>query len=214
MKKDTRIIMGICLFFLFLAGFLFVKQQKDSAGISKEFVLSEENTQDASLQQDSKLSVKQETDTGKKEEQECAVYVSGAVKHPGVYRYYGTARVCDAIEAVGGLLKSADRDSVNLARILNDGEQITVLTKAQAKKKAAQSVSGTDTGREQTELIDINKASLDELMTLPGIGQAKANLILNYRSENGLFAKKEDLMKISGIKEGVYNKIKDLITIT
>jgi competence protein ComEA len=51
-------------------------------------------------------------------------------------------------------------------------------------------------------------------MTLPGIGQAKATLIVNYRSEHGLFTKKEDLMKISGIKEGVYNKIKDLITIT
>jgi competence protein ComEA helix-hairpin-helix repeat region len=63
-------------------------------------------------------------------------------------------------------------------------------------------------------LVNINKASLEELMSLPGIGQAKAQLILDYRTEHGVFAVKEDLMKISGIKDGIYKKIKDLITIT
>lgn len=215
MKKDTRIIIGIYLFFLLIAGFLFVKNQQNSTGISEDFVLTQEN-ESSNHQEEAVQSSNPKEDTSKEEtEKELAVYVSGAVKKPGLYRYHGTGRVCDAIEAVGGFSKNADKSSVNLARVLNDGEQICVLTKAQTRKKASQTASESSTdGSVQTDLIDINKASLDELMTLPGIGQAKAGLILNYRSENGLFAKKEDLMKVSGIKEGVYNKIKDLITIT
>lgn len=214
MKKDTRIIVGFCLLFFILAGFLFVKQQRESAVVSEKSFLMQEKEENSAFQEEVKQEKgqeqKTEVQTDGQKEKECAVYVSGAVKHAGLYRYCGTARVCDAVEGVGGFLKSADRASVNLARMLEDGEQIHVLTKAQAKKAKKQALAAGS----QTKLVNINKATLEELMTLPGIGQAKANLILEYRTEHGGFTAKEDLMKISGIKDGVYNKVKDLITIT
>lgn len=207
MKKDTRIIVGICMAFLLIAGFLFVKQQKDTSGAASEAFVSPEA--------ESTKEISKRSEKASDVPVECAVYISGAVKKPGLYRYHGTARVYDAIHAVGGFRKNAARDSVNLARILSDGEQICVLTKKQAAKEKA---SGREAASQKKEtentLVDINKASVEELLTLPGIGQAKAELIIAYRTKEGLFAKKEDLMKISGIKEGVYNKIKDLITIT
>ncbi len=236
MKKDTRIIVGICLLFLLTAGFLFVKQQKESAGAVQGLSLVEEgnpalgqgeerdsggeqeNSASLVLQQKEQPAIQNEGDIS--EGTECAVYVSGAVKKPGLYRYKGAARVCDAIDAVGGFAKNADTDSVNLARMLSDGEQIHVPTKAQVKKQegqenpAAQETAEVQVGDGGAGLVDINRASANELMTLPGIGQAKADLIINYRSEHGPFAKKEDLMQISGIKEGTFNKIKELITVT
>lgn len=122
----------------------------------------------------------------------------------------GDARVCDAVEAAGGFRKKADRAAINQARPLNDGEQITIPQKRKdyglVKK---QSVGG---GRE-SGLVNINQADLAELMTLAGIGEAKAQLIIDYRTENGSFASVEDIMKISGIKEGIYNRIKDQITV-
>lgn len=218
MKKDTRIILGFCLLFFILAGFLFVKQQRESASVSEEGFLMQEQEGGSVLQEEvrQEKGQKQKTkvQTGGQEEKECAVYVSGAVKHAGLYRYHGTARVCDAVESAGGFLKNADKVSINLARMLEDGEQIHVLTKAQAKKAKKQALASDVGTARQTGLVNINKATLEELMTLPGIGQAKANLILDYRTEHGEFTAKEDLMKISGIKDGVYNKVKDLITIT
>ena len=117
---------------------------------------------------------------------------------------------------MGGFQKNADKEAVNLARILTDGEQICILTKketARQKKNAGENSSTPDTKEQDKNLININEASLEELMSLPGIGQAKAALIIDYRTEQGRFSKKEDLMNISGIKEGVYNKIRDLICV-
>ncbi len=153
---------------------------------------------------------------------ECAVYVSGAVRKPGVYRYQGVARVCDAIEAVGGLKEGAAADSLNLARKLEDGEQICVLTEkeaARAEKKArreegasGKEAGGDSSGGDSGGKVNINTATETELMTLPGIGEAKAALIVGYREEHGKFSKIEDLMQISGIKEGIFQKIKNNIT--
>jgi len=211
MKKDTRIILGFCLFFFIFAGVLFVRQQRESAVVTEEAFLMQEEEESLALQKKEEQKQNTEIPSDGQEEKECAVYISGAVKHAGLYRYFGKARVCDAVEYAGGFLKNADRTSINLARTLEDGEQIHVLTKAQAKKQKVVSEQVPDS---RTEFVNINQADLEELMTLPGIGQAKAQLILDYRTEHGAFAAKEDLMKISGIKDGVYNKIKDLITIT
>jgi len=216
MKKDTRIMIGICIILLVAAGFLFVRQQKHTSGFADEFISAE--GQEMALETGSGSDTVQDSSKQENKETavECAVYISGAVKHPGLYRYYGTARVSDAIEAVGGFRKNADKEAVNLARILADGEQICVLTKketARRKKNSEKNSSAPDTKEQNTTLININKASMEELMSLPGIGQAKAALIIDYRAGQGGFSRKEDLMKISGIKEGVYNKIKNLISV-
>lgn len=206
--KDTRIIWGLCFLFLCGAIFLYVSTQTKETKNASNLIA-------ATATAAAKISNTEGTDTL----QECAVYISGAVKHPGLYRYQGNRRVSDAIDAVGGFQKNAAKDTINLARILTDGEQINVPTKKEVKKTSTQKEDSggnlTDADSEsQTHLININTATLEELMTLPGVGESKAKMILDYRTQNGFFQKPEDLMQISGIKEGVYNKIKDSITIS
>lgn len=197
MKKETWITIGICSVFLLVAGFLYLHSVsgKDPMG---QWSTSETTALPITTSE----SV---TDTGKGEtSSECTVYICGAVRHPGVYSFPEGARVCDAVEAAGGLKKKALSDAVNQARKLMDGEQITIPFKT---------TKGSLTSSEDSELVNINQAGAQELMTLTGIGESKAQMIIDYREENGPFTCIEDIMKISGIKEGVYNQIKENITV-
>lgn len=135
------------------------------------------------------------------------VYVTGAVLHPGVYEVGGNMRISDAIEAAGGFKNNAAADYLNLAAQLSDGEKITVPTKKEAKALNKEDDS------DESHLVNINTAAKEELMTLPGIGESKADAIIAYRQENGNYRNIEELMKISGIKEGVYSKISEYITV-
>lgn len=137
------------------------------------------------------------------------VYVTGAVVCPGVYEVGGNMRVSDAIEAAGGFKNNAAADYLNLAAQLSDGEKITVPTKKEAKALDKDDDSDSD----GSHLVNINKAAKEELMTLPGIGESKADAIIAYRQENGDYKNIEELMQISGIKEGVYSKISEYITV-
>lgn len=145
------------------------------------------------------------------EETNVFVYVCGAVKTPGVYELEQGARVCDAVGAAGGLTEKAEASAVNQARVVTDGEQIYV-------PESSESESGVvdyevTQGAELNGKVNINTAGKEELMTLTGIGEAKAESIIAYRTEHGSFARTEDLMLVEGIKEGVFHKIKDDIII-
>ena len=124
------------------------------------------------------------------------VYVCGAVQKPGVYELLPGQRICDAIEAAGGLSEQAAGDSLNQAEVLSDGQP------------GQETAESSRDGR-----VDINTADASALMSLPGIGQSKADAIIAYRNEHGAFKAPEELMNISGIKEGVYQKIKDSIKV-
>lgn len=145
----------------------------------------------------------------------CCVYVCGAVVNPGVYTLPSDARICDALEAAGGFTEEAAKEAVNLAELIRDAEQIRIPTAEEAESLqgdlAAEggnvSEGGTD-GR-----INLNTATREELMTIPGIGASKAESIVAYRMEQGDFADVRDIMKITGIKEGIFEKIKDRITV-
>lgn len=160
------------------------------------------------------------------------IHVCGQVKKPGVYVFTGEPRVIEAIEKAGGFTKKADRSSLNQAAVVTDGTQLMIPAKTVSKtvsdsKKtsvpkagANQSLSVSDrtlSVPDRTlsvpDRVNINTASKEELMTLSGIGESKASQILSYREENGYFKKTEDIMNISGIKEGVFGKIKDKITV-
>lgn len=153
------------------------------------------------------------------------VYVCGAVNNAGVYEMKENSRVYEAIEAAGGIREDGDGEFLNQAMVLNDADKIIVPTKEEAEELKKNQVkeymnnalmtqdSNTNSDKGSDNLININTASVAELMNLPGIGQSKAEKIIAYRENNGKFAKAEDLMQIEGIKEGVYNKIKDLITV-
>ncbi len=144
------------------------------------------------------------------------VQISGAVVNPGVYHLPEDARVYLAIEMAGGLREDACADDINQAALLADGQMLVIPTaeEAAAQKEAANAqASGTETTSSSDGLVNINTATKEELMTLSGIGEAKADAIIEYRTANGAFRTTEDIMNISGIKEGAYSKIKDSITV-
>ena len=149
--------------------------------------------------------------SGDTSDAEICVYICGAVHEPGVYELPEGSRVHEALEMAGGMTEEAAAYALNLARIAVDGEQIYV---PDAEEIQGQSIlSGSAGGSGYEKKVNINTASMEELMTLTGIGEAKAESIIRYREENGGFQSIEDLMEIGGIKEGVFEKIKDDITI-
>ena len=148
------------------------------------------------------------------------VHVCGAVFHPGVYEADESARVVDALELAGGLTKDAAGDYLNQAQPITDGQRIYVPTEAELDNLTADEiVSGEGAAVEETKdnkdtsLVNINTADAAKLMTLPGIGQSKANSIIEYRNANGSFKVIEDLMKVTGIKEGSFGQISDKISV-
>lgn len=138
-------------------------------------------------------------------EEGICVHICGEVGVPGVYSMPAGSRIVDAVNAAGGLTEEADVSTVNLALLLEDGMQIRILRISDGE----QSVGGT----KQDDRVDINHASLEELCSLPGIGKTRATEILRYREESGAFRVIEDIMKVSGIKRGLFEKIKEKICV-
>ena len=129
------------------------------------------------------------------------VYVCGEVNDPGVYHLPNKSRVCDAIESAGGMTDDAGRDFWNLASEVYDGQMIYVPTKEEVESGSVpkQDTENTDVSSGDSSKININTASKEELMTLAGIGESKADNIIKYRQENGSFSAVEDLTNVSGI---------------
>ena len=150
------------------------------------------------------------------------VDVTGAVKAPGVYTLPTGSRVFEAIALAGGAREDASLENLNQAGILQDGQQIRVYTEEEAAQMAqqgslpslpgAEAAAGQKEGQEASK-VNINTAGKDELMTLTGIGETRAEAILAYRQETGGFQAPEDLMQVEGIKEKTFEKLKDQITV-
>ncbi len=146
------------------------------------------------------------------------IYICGEVQNPGVYELARGKRICDAVEAAGGLTEAAAGDYWNLAQVLTDGQMIYVPTKEQAAERvlpedaAGMGVSASG-GQQEDERININTAAKEQLMELPGIGEAKAESILAYRKEHGDFSTPEELMNVPGIKENLFQKVEEHIRI-
>ena len=143
------------------------------------------------------------------------VHVAGAVPRPGVYALPQGARIQDAISAAGGFLAEADKELINLARPLEDGERLEIpYMEGASPVIPTPLIPGEEipTGPD-TDLINLNTAAQFELETLPGIGPTTAQKIIEYRDENGPFLAIEDIINVSGIGPGTYERIKDLITV-
>ncbi|WP_337537833.1 helix-hairpin-helix domain-containing protein [Suilimivivens sp.] len=241
MKKKHKILLGMlvlagCLLFgcekrrteLFSEE----KQDTEEAGATSDFGRKGDHTDQADSA--SVLDPVSETlDAPGQEEQELQssqqitasqtvfVHVCGAVENPGVYELAGDARVYQAVEAAGGFLPEACEEYVNQAGALTDGTRLYIPTEDEVREL---SQAGKDTLTEELllqsdsetdpadGLVNINTASMEELCTLPGIGEGKARHIISYRESTGKFEQIEDIMKVEGIKEGLFGKIRDLIT--
>lgn len=166
------------------------------------------------------------------------VDIKGEVKSPGVYKIEEGKRVVDAINASGGLTKKAVTKYINLSKVLKDEDVIIInniseLEKIEDKKnideikinnKSNISVKESDvitndksdivkeSDSNKNTIVNINTCTLEELLSINGIGESKAKSIIEYRENVGLFTSKEDIMKVSGIGNSLYDKIKDYIT--
>ena len=158
-------------------------------------------------------SVERETEV--QSESKLSVYVCGYVAVPGVYELDSGMRVIDAIDAAGGFAADAADTYLNLADILVDGSKLYVPSLAEVDAGLIEeelTTTGLSATPEST-LININTASSEQLMTLPGIGESKAGDIINYRESQGQFSSIEELKNVPGIKDGIFNKVKELISV-
>ncbi len=137
------------------------------------------------------------------------IHITGAVTIPGVYTLPESARLEEAIQAAGGLQAEADPQLLNLAAVLVDGQRIFI----PVAQEVTLTTDGKELNLETQSLVNINTASLSELDGLPGIGEVKAQAIIDYRQKNGLFTSLEDLMKVEGISQSLYEKLAALITL-
>lgn len=213
MGKNKMAVIAICLVFIVFSGIFYIKPGVDGTSTS---ITSSTEAESTSMPESGSIKGKQAESTHMPPDI-IAVYICGAVKNPGVYSLENGQRLCDAVNAAGGFKKTAARLSVNLARLLSDGEQVIIPTKKQMasynKTYKGSSAGVGDTASTNTDgLVNINTASREELMSLPGIGASKADAVIEYRLSNS-FKTIEDIKNVTGIKDGVFNQIKNQITV-
>lgn len=193
MKQNTIILLvavvGICV-----CGGIWLFQGKQ---VQPAEAIVSEGTNDSLTQQ-----------TAESEDGQIYIHIVGAVKKPGVYTFQKKPRVIEVVEKAGGFTKDAVTAEINQAELVEDGTQLAIASQKDFKEKDGQQAEQTETGK-----VNLNTAAKEQLMTLTGIGEAKAIAIIAYREEKGKFQKLEDLMNIPGIKEGVFDKIKSRICV-
>lgn len=150
------------------------------------------------------------------------VHITGEVKNTGILVLKEEARIADAIESAGGATEEADLNKINLAYTLKDGQKIYIPNKedeeniAYITEGSGNNVSvenGDESEMKEKIKININTASQAELEELPGIGEAIASRIIEYREENGTFNKIEDLLNVKGIGDAKFAEIKEYIVV-
>ena len=176
-------------------------------GVGGLFSKKEESVEGTTVVETTMLAEKTEVSTT----QETVIFVDikGAVKNPGVYQMKVGDRVKDALEAAGGLTAEADSQKVNLAQRVED-QMVIVVPKvgeeAEAIPAGAMSKEASKEGK-----VNINTATVEELKTLKGVGEKKAEAIIEYRKKNGSFQTKEDLMKVRGIGKKLFESFQERI---
>ncbi len=200
-----------------------ISEESDGQKAEEEEAAAEAADQDAEVQD-------VQSEGSLKEEETASLYVdiSGAVLHPGVYELPSDNRIFHAIAAAGGLTEAAEVRCINQADPLYDGEKIYIYTREEAESLGGwmELLNGSDSGgkeisaggsgqstEQQTGKVNLNTADKSQLMSLAGVGEARANAILAYRETNGAFSGIEEIMNVSGIKEGLYEQIRDYITV-
>lgn len=214
-RKEKKLLLGI---FAFCGLFLFAgcSRKASSENQPEPFVLAEALKEDEAAGKDSaepaaEAEALDGTMDGCAEEKVCFVHICGAVKAPGVYQIEKGSRIFTVVDMAGGFLETACQSYVNLAEPVSDGQRIYIPT----LEEAADLVILQQTGDKEAAdgKININTAQAEELCTLPGIGAAKADAIIAYRSEHGSFKQIEDIMKVTGIKQSGYEKLRERITV-
>lgn len=234
-KRSLVTVTGLILSLLFLSLFASCKSRDDGlvAVYEDETVASDlsDNVTDGETEREGERATESESetetvtlqvddgsiDTDSAVIKDIKVYVCGAVQRPDVYEISADSRIVDAVSAAGGFAIDAYPEAMNLAETVSDGSRIYVPTKEEVDALAvvySDTGSGSgDTTSDSTGRVNINTATLEELTTLPGIGDTRARAIIDYREQNGAFGNIEDIMQVTGIKEKSFSKIKDSICV-
>jgi len=224
-SKTAAVMLSIVISFSFLGC-----GEKESAYFLEEAVSASEDTnmQEIKIQERIIQEEGQPFDQGPLEEDSTImqeteeavffVYICGAVQNPGVYELTEGSRIFEAVSLAGGFREDACEEYVNQAREVTDAMKIYIPTMSEIENGVFHEEEGkTDievqAEKEESSLININTADKERLLTLPGIGESRAEAIIEHRESNGRFTKIEDIMQVSGIKEGAFAKIKDKICV-
>lgn len=159
--------------------------------------------------------VKAEEKIEEEKSQVIYVYVCGAVNNPDVYEMEEGARLYQAVDMAGGMTEEAASQYVSLAMEVEDGQRLYIPTKEEIESEGQDMFQWEPeySGKGKEDLVNINKASIEELTTLPGIGEAKAESILAYRLDKGSFQSIEELKEVKGIGDALYQKIKEKVSV-
>ena len=193
-KKHKRAVQyGICAVFLIITGLIYLAGRKNASVSENTFA---DNVVSSSIEDSWHMESESSVE-------DIYVYICGHVNSPGVVKCLKGTRLYEAVAMAGGADDLADMSAVNLAALVADGEMIYI------------PAYGEDISVEEQKegIVNINKATESELMTLPGIGSSRAADIVRYRTDNGRFQTIEDIMKVSGLKEAAFNKIKNYICV-
>lgn len=207
LTKKQKIILSIIAVLVAIGIIYFInnKNQTNNIELDENILVSNQNTKQMS--QDTEKIV--------------IVHITGSVKNPGIVKLKEGSRIEDAIEAAGGLTENADISNVNLAYVLDDGTKIKIPNlddedigdEDVLSKDSGEGIIQEDEKTTNTNIVNINKATENELSTLPGIGNSLATRIVEYRKQNGNFKTIEDIKNVSGIGESKFANIKDFISI-
>ena len=208
-KREIRLgllCIMVCMVF-FGCGSSSVSYFEEESSSNKVIDSEEKNLEDETQMQE-KVEV---TDT-------IFVFVCGCVQSPGVYELQMNARIFDAIDAAGGMTEQACTEYWNLAQCLEDGQKIYVPSRDEIHQESVAKLSSIDvenvSGVEETDgKVNINTASKEQLMQLPGVGESRAEGIITYRTEHGNFSSIEEIKNVSGIGDAIFSRMKDKITV-
>lgn len=217
-KKISILVVGLFFLVTGLWYFFINRECKEETGIEPGIIGvleqndKEENQRQDAEQQVSTVPVKNTSET------KVIVYVCGAVNTPGIYTLEEDSRLYEAVAKAGGFSKEADPSYHNLARLLVDGERIYILSYAETKElDVEEQIKGqcgqADVSEDSGGKINLNTATEEQLVTLPGIGEAKAEAILEYRRRVGMFKNVEEIKNVSGIGEAMFEKIREKIMV-
>ncbi len=228
MKRRKFIKTGLILLFILLAGIFYSCRESKEQGAwltlqsgeageitagSAEDYSEEQNLNNE--KSDNEQSGKEQLNEEPSDETRKYIYIHicGAVVKPAVYKVEEDTRLFDVIQLAGGLAKDAAGDFVNQAALVEDGQRVYIPAIDEVEGMKPEDFQENESNALNSGKVDINKASREELMTLAGIGESKAESIIAYRQEHGSFKTIEEIKNINGIKDSVFNKISDMITV-
>ena len=207
--KEYKIIVICAVLGLAFGGFFLLKPTSQTS--VKETNLQTEVTtvaKDSSSEKEVNKEEKEESP----EQDMITVDVKGAVKSPGIYDLPVGSRINDAVQKAGGLTEQADSKSLNLAQKVSDEALVYVPTKGE-EGASQQTASGTSPSTSKDKKVNLNKASLEELKQVKGLGGKRAQDIIDHREANGKFKSVDELKKVSGIGAKTIEKLKDYVTV-